>query len=300
MYVNFKNTDIIVINAPEHDFPLFRKFLIDCHHLFNKVHYVYSYNSHVWATVKGGEYDYTQITEKTLPFANFLWSDHRHMIEHGRKDNKLTDFRDHAENVGLDASNSEAVLFIEPDIHLTDMDYLLNLPDTFDFVAHHVDQQLIMDPSWFWIKRDVIEKTQRWFTSTAEPLFSDMRYLKTDDDSMRKPWQDRVYASNTAHGGDHYRKFNSEVLGITTNAHLFTRHTYPQFRHYGGVIQTINLYRQNNYQCNGIVYHESVINEMIPLSLQCGVELDDRYVTEWTRHLSNIQQIKTNPSQHDA
>jgi hypothetical protein len=291
--MNFKNTDIVVINAPEHDFPLFRKFLIDHHHLFNKIHYVYSYNSRSWSSMVNGPYDYTHITQKTLPFANFIWADHNDM-ETYRKDGKLTDFRDHAQNVGLDASNSDAILFIEPDIRLDSLDYLLNLPDTFDVVAH-CDGEPKLSPSLFWIKRSIIDKTSRWFTSTPEPLFYPMRKMKEGINS-KLPISERIYTEPEPCGGDHFRFFNSEVYGLTTNMHLFDHDSYAGYIHYGAIITTAYHFRHNDYYVD--VYgqrhllHGSVIEDWIDRSLNCGVQQDERFIKEWTTHLANIERLR--------
>lgn len=292
--MNLKNTDIVVINAPEHDFPLFRKFLIDNHHHFNKIHYIYSYNSRAWESEKNGPYDYTHITKQTLPFANFMWVDHNDM-ESYRKDGKLTDFRDQAQNVGLDASTSDAILFIEPDIRLDSLDYFFNLPDTFDVVAN-CDNEPKLDPSLFWIKREVIEKTSRWFTSTPEPLFYPMRRFKENAKS-KLSIADRMYTVSHPCGGDHFRFFNSEVMGLTTNMHLFDHDSYPGFFHYGGIITSAVHYRRNNYYTiggdgNRWQLHGNVMVDWIPRSLACDVPQDPKFIKEWTTHLENIERLK--------
>lgn len=284
--MNLKNTDIVVINSPEHDFPLFRKFLIDHHHHFNKIHYIYSYNSISWESMKKGPYDYTQITLQTLPFANFIWVDHNDMRDY-RKDGKLTDFRDQAQNVGLDASTSEAILFIEPDIRLDNLNYLLNLRNTFDVVAN-CDNEPKMDPSLFWIKREVIDKTSRWFTSTPEPLFYPMRKLSEGVNS-KLPISKRIYTVPHPCGGDHFRFFNSEVMGLTTNLHFFNSDIYPEFFHYGGIITTTYHYRKNNYYVKGCQLHGDAMRDWIPRSLECDVPQDPRFIKEWNTHLENIE-----------
>jgi len=292
--MNFKNTDIVVINAPEHDFPLFRKFLIDNHHHFNKIHYIYSCNSRTWAPMKDGPYDYTHITTQTLPFANFIWADHNDMFDY-RKDGKLTDFRDHAQNVGLDASTSEAILFIEPDIRLDNLDYLFNLPDTFDVVTN-CDNEPKMDPSLFWIKREIIDKTSRWFTSTPDPLFYPMRRLREGAKS-KLSIADRIYTLPQPSGGDHFRFFNSEVYGLTTNMHFFDSDIYPEFFHYGGIITTAYHYRRGNYYTVGgdgqrWQLHGNVMCDWIPRSLKCDVPQDPRFIKEWTEHYENIERLR--------
>ena len=296
--MDFKNTDIIVVNSPYHDFPLFRKFLIDHHHYFNKVHYVFSYNSHDWEVLKNSLYDYSQIAMSSMPFANFLWSDHEKMNHEGRPDGRLTDYRDVATNMGLDASTSDGILFIEPDIRLDSLDYLLNLPGTFDLVAHCELHGLLLSPSLYWVKRSVIDQTSRWFTSTSLPLFSPMRVLTSGAESNDIPIADKILVDHTPQGGDHWRCFNSQVLGIITNAHLFNDRTYEGFKHYGAIIQTSHNFRQGKYYEKGdFLYNIPQLLDLVNRSLQCGAPLDQRYINEWNTHIANIKAIEAQNSQ---
>lgn len=286
--MDFSKTDIVVVNTCDHDFPLFRKFLIDNHHHFNKVHYVFSHqprNVH--------KYDYSATVMKSMPFANFIWADHNEIVT-WRKDGLLSDFRDHATNLAIDQSTSDAILFLEPDIMIGNIDYLLNLPNDLDIIAHCEDSSFRLSPSLIWTRRKLIDKTRRWFiSSSGQFIFDNIVRFKSGPDIVDGdhyvpnpiPIKDRFVVSKGKDAADHFDQFSSELILESTNAH-FINHRSFDFWHMGGIISCINHMRQNIYQD---IYEFTSLGPFLEKSLNCGVLLDPLYIEETQTHLRNMR-----------
>lgn len=284
--MNFKNTDIIVVNSPNIDFPLFRKFLIENHHYFNKIHYVFYYNSITWENKFKYQYNYSELAESTMPFANFYWAD-----EKNKDESLINDTRNMATNLGLNNidKNVEGVLFLEPDIIVNNINYLLELPHTFDFVGYCEISSYRLSPSFLWVKKNIIDMTSRNFTATPSPVFSDIRKLTLPAWST-VPIKDRITTFVTPCGADSFDKFTSELLGITTNAHLFHNYSFD-FEHLGAIIQTIQHFRDGRYKIYDLV---KIKNYFIKTLEECDHILNKEYIQEVNIHLQNINQIFNN------
>jgi len=288
--MDFSKTDIIVVNTCDHDFPLFRKFLIDNYHRFNKVHYVFSYQPY-----NSYKYDYSATVMSSMPFANFIWADHNEIVT-WRTDGLPSDFRDHATNKAIDQSKSESILFLEPDIILGNIDYLLNLPNDLDIVAHCEDFSFRLSPSFIWTRRQLIDKTRRWFISSGPQLIFDniVRFKSGPDINVNGefvpnpiPIKDRFVVSNGKDGADHFDQFSSELILQSINAH-FINHRSFDFWHMGGIISCINHLRQNIYEN---IYDFSRLGPYLEKGLRCGVMLDPLYVQETNIHLQNMRKF---------
>lgn len=285
--MNFKNTDIVVVNFPNIDYPLFRKFLIENHHLFNKIHYVFSYNSHTWEKEYKHKYNYSELAKTTMPFANFYWGDEFY------KDNSfLNDQRNHATTLGLKNvdKNADSVLFLEADIIINNMNYFLNLPDTYDFVGYCENASFRIHPSFLWIKKNIIDKTSKNFSGSNDPVFSNFKRL------ILPPWsdvpiKDRIDTCPVLRGGDGFDNFVSELLGITTNGHLFHYQSF-EYIHLGGISQTLFHFRSGNYEG---VYDLVRIRDYFNKTLnECKDIVNDEYVQEVNTHLNVINKLLTN------
>jgi hypothetical protein len=279
--MNFKNTDIIVVNLVNHDFPLFRKFLINNHQHFNKIHYVVNGSGHQFNNTES--YNYLDVVKRSLPFADIVYAYHED-IDHS----KPTDTRCYSTNLALDRSTSESVLFLEPDVIIGNMDYLLNLPDTFDYVAHCEDSTYRLSPSLIWAKRNLIDATSRQFLYGHN--FPFIRKLVEPPESST-PIADRIRYFPGPIGADHFDFFTGELLGLSTNAH-FINHRSFDFWHMGAVIQTMHLFRCGVYESNGVpIYNYPMMINYLQRTLDCGVELDDRYIKECTAHIQNMNAV---------
>lgn len=288
--MDFTKTDIVVVNTCEHDFPLFRKFLINNHHHFNKVHYVFSYQPRDVL-----KYDYSNTVMKSMPFANFIWADHNEIVT-WRKDGLPSDFRDHATNLAVDQSTSDAILFLEPDILIGSIDYLLNLPNDLDIIAHCEDVSFRLSPSFIWTRRSLIDKTRRWFiSSSGQLIFEKIVRFKSGPDVIEGhqyvpnpiPIKDRFVVSEGKDAADHFDQFSSELILQSTNAH-FINHRSFDFWHLGGIIPCINHMRQNIYEN---VYELRHLGPFLENNLNCGVSLDPLYIEETQIQLQNIRKF---------
>ena len=292
--MDFSKTDIIVVSLPDQDFPLFRKFLIDNHHLFNKIHYVFSYQPNSLDP----KYDYSKTIMDSMPFANFIWADHNE-IPTWRKDGLLSDFRDHATNKAIEQSNSEAILFLEPDIIVGDIDYLLKLPNDLDIIAHCEDTSYRLSPSLIWTRRSLIDKTRRWFTASSQFIFDNVVKFTSGPDVMiigptggvyypnPIPIKERFFVYEGKQATDHFDQFTSELILQSTNAH-FINHRSFDFFHMGGVVATMWHLRKDIYKG---VYELDKLGRYMERCLNCGITLDPRYVEETKHHLINLRKF---------
>jgi len=292
--MNFNNTDIVIVNSYDQDFPLFRSFLIKNHRYFNKIHYVISYNSNIkkYDLENYSKYDYTQTVIDSMPFANFIWADQEEIIK-WRSDERISDFRDHATNLGIDASTSDSILFLEPDILIGNIDYLLNLPDDLDMIAHCEDSSFRLSPSLIWTKRQLINKTLRWFIATGLPLFDNMVKFKegpdyVNDDGIvvlnEKPVRERYTVNNNMQAADHFDKFSSEIVLQANNIHLINHRSFD-FWHLGGIIYAMNHFRENRYLGSYDLNHAKTYFEKC---LKSDAPMSETYIKEITHHLNNI------------
>jgi hypothetical protein len=294
--MDFSKTDIIVVNTVDQDFPLFRKFLIDNHHHFNKVYYVFTHNEIEEKTNQVdyyNKYNYSETVMKSMPFANYVWVD-QNQIHKWRTDGRISDFRDQATNVALDVSKSEDVLFLEPDVLLGNIDYLLNLPNDLDMIAHCEDSSYRLSPSFIWTKRKYIDNTLRWFVASSKPLFDNMVKFTMGPDvnlgcgnfgPQSIPIKDRYYVKTEKIGADHFDKFSSEVFLQCQNPH-FINHRSFEFFHMGGVYQTMWQMRAGNYKN---VYDFTSLGPYLEKCLKSNVVLDPKYVNEINTHLPNMR-----------
>ena len=292
--MDFSKTDIVVVSLPDQDFPLFRKFLIDNHRLFNKIHYVFSYQPNQLEA----KYDYSKTIMDSMPFANFIWADHNE-ITTWRKDGLPSDFRDHATNKALDQSNSESVLFLEPDIIVGNIDCLLKLPDALDIIAHCEDTSYRLSPSFIWTRRKLIDKTRRWFTASGQFIFDNIVQFTSGPDVlvMRPtygeyvtntiPIKDRFFVHKDKQATDHFNQFTSELILQSINAH-FINHRSFDFRHMGGVVATMWHFRKDIYEG---VYELDVLGRYMEQCLKCDIPLDPKYVEEIKHHLQNMRKF---------
>ena len=318
--MDFSKTDIIVVNTVDQDFPLFRKFLIDNHHHFNKIHYVFSHNpiSNLYSEKEYyNKYDYSETIIRSMPFANFLWVDQNEIhkwrsdsrvvnrrrwrklrnyqpINKWKTDGRISDFRDQATNAALDISKSEDVLFLEPDILLGNIDYLLNLPNDLDMIAHCEDSSYRLSPSFIWTKRKYIDNTLRWFVASGESLFDNIVKFTIGPDvnlgcgnfgPQSIPIKDRYHVKTEKIAADHFDKFSSEVFLQCQNPH-FINHRSFDFFHMGGVYQTMWQMRAGNYKN---VYDFTSLGPYLEKCLQSNVALDPKYVDEINTHLPNMR-----------
>lgn len=294
--MDFSKTDIIVVNTVDQDFPLFRKFLIDNHHHFNKVHYVFTHNEIEEKTNQVeyfNKYNYSETVMKSMPFANYVWVD-QNQIHKWRTDGRISDFRDQATNVALDVSKSEDVLFLEPDVLLGNIDYLLNLPKDLDMIAHCEDSSYRLSPSFIWTKRKYIDNTLRWFVASGESLFDNIVKFTIGPDvnlgcgnfgPQSIPIKDRYHVKTEKIAADHFDKFSSEVFLQCQNPH-FINHRSFDFFHMGGVYQTMWQMRAGNYKN---VYDFTSLGPYLEKCLQSNVALDPKYVDEINTHLPNMR-----------
>ena len=103
-----RDVDIIIVAPESLDYPNFRKFLHNVRCDFNEIIYVFTKDS--------SRFNYSNFIKNDLPFIKFIHSEN--------KNNR--DWRDAATNEGIDNSNANKILFIEPDFKINE-NILLNM-----------------------------------------------------------------------------------------------------------------------------------------------------------------------------
>jgi hypothetical protein len=269
-----KNIDLIILGNSHIDYPFFRKFLKDISSEFNKIHYVFTHRT--WAFVKGKDGnddinsvpDYKEFLIKNLPFVNFKQSYFEGAL----------DWRNEAVNLGIEQSKSDGIIFIDNDFHI-DANDVINLPFEHDVISHHWGYNRIC-PSFLYVKRNLIDKTSRFFGTGN---FNSVMML---DPSKNDPPKIKNLIVEESFFCDHFFKFTSDLLKLT-NDFYFLNENNIKFYHYAGVTHNYRLCQLN--ELKDLRYPQEYI-EYLKINLKVDVEMDERYVAEVTRHIKKVEE----------
>lgn len=257
-----KDVDIIVVAPESVDYVYFRKFLHDIRYNFNEIIYVFTKDS--------SEFNYSSFITKDLSFVKFIHVEN--------KSNR--DWRDIATNAGIECSNADKILFIEPDFKI-DVSDLLNLNVTNSVVSYY-DNAFRIWPSFLLVKRDLLNKTNRNFSAGC---FDQITRL--DSKNFKIPMiKNKITEKNIL--VDHFGKFTSDLLEMTDDFY-FLNESNIKFYHYAGITYNFSLCRMNNLKH---LYYPSIFLNYLKESLNCDVKHDKIFTEECLKYIEIIQDYK--------
>jgi hypothetical protein len=254
--MNTKSTDIIIVAPSSIDYPVFRKFLKNVYMNFNKIHYVFTINKDL-----ENKFNYKSFIKNYLCDSRFVY-DEVNMEVQG-------DWRNVATNLALDKSESDNILFIEPDFKIN-QNVLYELPEK-DLIGFYEPITRIW-PSFLYVKRSLINLTERNFSSG---MFNKI-YTLSKESGLELRLNELI---------DHFGKFISDVL-LLTKDYYFLNENNISFLHYAGITHNFNLcrYRYLNLIHNPKVFLQYMIDNKDP-----ELVLDDVYLKETEEYMKLIK-----------
>lgn len=253
-----RDVDIIIVAPESVDYPNFRKFLHNVRYNFNEIIYVFTKGS--------TEFNYSNFIKNDLSFVKFIHSENKH-----------GDWRDVATNEGIDNSNANKILFIEPDFKINE-NILLNMNLDNDVVTYY-DNSLRIWPSFLMVKKELLKKTERNFSRGRFDQIT-----KLDNSNFKIPMiKNKIIEKNFL--VDHFGKFTSDLLNLTDDFY-FLNESNIEFHHYAGITHNFSLCRNNTLEN---LFYPLIFLEYLNESLKCGVQLDDSYKNECVKHIELIK-----------
>lgn len=225
--MTFKNTDLIVLLPIGYEFPIYRKFLIDNHHHFGKVICVLTGNCPHFTDEQKSHIEFLK---SNMPFVQFVQMCYSSItLEIG--------IQSHGLSVGLKECRPEAdaVLVMEPDVIIENLDEFLKLPDVYDIVTLLFNNKF--SPSFLWVKKSVLDKISHPF---ATGVFDNVYYI--DNSSNDVSLKNRLGKYDQYHC-DVGLKITSDLVQVADSLFCFNDDTMG-FYHQTEVIRMIDLYRE--------------------------------------------------------
>ena len=254
-----RDVDIIIVAPESLDYPNFRKFLHNIRYDFNEIIYVFTKDS--------SRFNYSNFIKTDLPFVKFIHSEN--------KNNR--DWRDVATNNGIDNSNANKILFIEPDFKIN-KNVLINMNLNNDVVSYY-DSALRIWPSFLMVKKELLKKTDRNFSAGQFD-----QIVKLDGVNFKGTMiKNKITEKNVL--VDHFGKFTSDLLNLTDDF-CFLNESNIEFHHYAGITHNFSLCRNNTLQ---YLHNPLIFLDYLNESLKCGVQLDDSYKNECVKYIELIK-----------
>jgi len=283
--MDLANTDIIVVNGIDSDFPLFRSFLHQIHSHVNNIYYVFS-NGQIPGSYNE-ECDLEEFIRNDMPFVTFINA--TYPVD-GEGNYIEFDWRDECVNQALNVSTAENVLFMEPDMDIS-ADAVLWLrdnkaPDQYDVYTFYTvsapnePSSIRIWPSFMWVRRSLVEQTSKCFARKEfDPPITLTTLNITDEDF--ELIVDRAFRNPpiqvSVNVCDHFDQFAGELLGLTDKFYFFNEvPSVIPYEHLEGGTQNFSLacmgmYDNMNYPSEWVEFFERAISS--------GVAVDPRVQT---------------------
>lgn len=259
--------EIITIVPRNVDYPAYRRRLKELAPYFNRIHYVFSYNSYCENVV-----DYKELIREDTSFCNFIEVDMANLNEH---------WYDAAMTRGINQCASEYILILEPDF-IFDVKELINVLSTFtrDILTYGIcptEHPIVgkiyprLSPAFFMVRRSLVLQTSQDFSEGMTDNYIDFEHNSDGSTTLIK------YPTDEKHLVDCFNKFTNELLGLTTDICLLSDLDVNTF-HYAGITHNFTLcrmgcfdtlhkvsefvkYLQDNLNIDGVAYHQTYIDE---------------------------------------
>ena len=230
--MTFKNTDLIVLLPFQIEFPIYRKFLIDNHQHFGKIICVLT---GYFGAITDDQKRYVELLKSTMPFAHFIHACHSTV--------PMAPVAVGIQAVGLMLGlkecrpEADAVLTMEPDVIIENLDAFLKLPNTYDIVT-------LLGGGWthqfslsfLWVKKSVLDKVHQPFLTGT---YDDVYYINNIDNSV--PLKDRLGKYVGQQLCDPGLKITKDLVQVADSLFCFFDDELG-FYHQTEVIRLISLY----------------------------------------------------------
>jgi hypothetical protein len=266
--MTFKNTDLIVLLPFHVEFPIYRKFLIDNHQHFGKIICVLT---GYFMAATDNQKRYVELLKSTMPFAHFIHACHTTIPAD-------VGIQSHGLMLGLKECRPEAdaVLTMEPDVIVENLDAFLKLPNTYDIVTLLWTHQF--SPSFLWVKKSVLDKVHQPFLTGT---YDDVYYINNIDNSV--PLKDRLGKHIGQYLCDPGLKITRDLVQVADSLFCFFDDEMG-FYHQTEVLRLIYLYYEIDKDSNRDVLRACLADpnkkwkRYLDKSLACNIPTFEPYM----------------------
>jgi glycosyltransferase involved in cell wall biosynthesis len=265
-----RNTDIIIVAPEDVDYPPFRTFLKQIHGHFNRIIWVFSNNE------KDPEHNYSGFISEDLDFVDF------YKLKPGVIE---SDWCTDATLAGLKNSNSEYVLFMDPDFLINPED-LLNLPDGYDIISFYTagpepHDTRIWGETFMHVKRSLIERTSKDFSCIGEESMDDSMRLyipNADETIIDKDLLQNGLILHEFKSVDHFDRFCFELVPMTHKIFFLNENNVPHFHIQGGS----NNFRRIRAGSYDNVHRPQIYYDWLKKAIDDQENVDGRFLCYFT------------------